>query len=159
MDRLRDTLATERIDSSARSIVRGCLIGLALALLLVGVVSGTLLRHIVQILPIVAALALLTRRADWAAYAALPLFLFWTLVPVLIWLFLLGLSRIANGHYTAIEVLSTVVMAGCSIVGTAKTVQLGRPLRWPWRAVMFLVFGVLQFLVMWVSFLEPIANR
>src|SRR6185436_5137184 len=129
------------------------------ALLLVGVVSGTLLRHIVQILPIVAALGLLTRRADWAAYAALPLFLFWTLVPALIWLFLLGLSRIANGHYTVIEVLSTVAMAGCSIVGTAKTFRLGRPLRWPWRAAMFLLFGALQFLVMWVSFLAPIANR
>ena len=159
MDRLRDAPPAQRVNSSGRNIVRACLIGLALALLLVGVVSGTLLRHSVQIVPIAAALGLLTRRADWAAYAALPLFLFWTLVPVLIWLFLLGLSRIANGHYTVIEVLSTVVMAGCSIVGAAIAVRLGKPLRWYGRAFLFLLFGVLQFVVMWVSFLEPIANR
>jgi Flp pilus assembly protein TadB len=41
------------MESSAKRIVLSCLIGLALALLLVGVVSGTVLRHIVQIVPII----------------------------------------------------------------------------------------------------------
>ena len=84
--------------------VRSCFIGLAVALLLVGVVSGTVLRHLVQIVPILIGLALLARRPDWGAYAAIPIFTFWALIVVLIWLFLLGLSRIANGHYTPIEV-------------------------------------------------------
>jgi hypothetical protein len=139
--------------------VRGCLIVLALALLLVGVVSGTLLRHIVQIVPIVVALAVLARRPARGAYAALPIFAFWIFVPVMIWLFLLGVSRFASGHYTPIEVLSTVVMAGSSIVGVVKCVQLGRPLRAGGRLSMVLLFAVMQFSVMWVSFLGPIANR
>jgi hypothetical protein len=140
-------------------VVRGCLIAVAVALLLVGVVSGTLLRHVVQIVPIGVALGVLARRPAWGAYAALALFGFWTLMAVLIWLFLLDLSRIANGHYTPIEVACTVVMAASSIVGVVKSVQLGKPLRAGGRLSMLLFFAVMQFSVMWVSFLRPIANR
>jgi hypothetical protein len=147
------------MESSAQRVVRGCLIGLALALLLVGVVSGTVLRHIVQIVPIMVALGVLARRPDWGAYAALPIVGFWTFIVVLIWLFLLDLSRIANGHYTPIEVVSTFVMAACSIVGVVSGIQLGRPLRAVGRLYTFLLFAVMQFSAMWVSFLRPIANR
>jgi hypothetical protein len=145
--------------SSPQRVVRGCLIGLALALLLVGLVSGTVLRHIVQIVPIVVALGVLARRPDWGAYAAVPIFGFWALVVVLIWLFLLGLSRVANGHYTPIEVVSTVVMIACSIAGLVKCIPLGRPLGAAGRVSMFLLFAALQFAAMWISFLKPIANR
>jgi len=140
-------------------LVRGCFIGLALALLLVGVVSGTVLRHVVQIVPILLGLAVLARRPDWGGYAALPIFMCWGLIVVLIWLFLLGLSRIANGHYTSIEVASTFVMIGCSIVGIMKSVRLGRSLPAVARVLTFLGFAVVQFAAMWVSFLRPIANR
>jgi len=135
------------------------LVGLALALLLVGVVSGTVLRHIVQSVPIMVGLALLSSRPQWGAYAAIPIFLCWTLVVVLIWLFLLGLSKIANGHYTPIEIASTFVMIGCSIVGIVKSVRLGRSLAGWARILAFLVFAGLQFVAMWVSFLPSIANR
>lgn len=144
---------------NAQRIVRGCLIGLGIALLVVGVVSNTVLRHFVQIVPIVAALVLLERRPDRGAYAALPIFVFWTFIVVLIWLFLLGLSRIANGHYTLIEVVSTFVMIGCSLVGVAKSIELGRPLRLMGRLSTFLVFAVMQVAAMWISVLRPIANR
>lgn len=145
--------------SSAQRVVQSCLIGLALSLLLVGVVSGTVLRHIVQIVPIMVALGVLARRPDWGAYAALPIFGSWTFIVVLIWLFLLGVSRIANGQYTPIEVVSTFVMVACSIVGVLKCVQLGRSLRAPGRLAAFLLFAVMQFTAMWISFLGPIANR
>jgi len=147
------------MEPSAQRVVRRCLIGLALALLLVGLVSGTVLRHIVQIVPIVVVLGVLARRPVWGAYGALPIFGCWTLIVVLIWLFLLGLSRIANGHYTPIEVVSTVVMIACSIVGAVKCIQLGRPLRVGGRVSAFLLFAVMQFAAMWISFLKPIANR
>ena len=39
-----------------------CLIGLAVALLVVGVVSGTFLRHVVQILPAILAVVIVDRR-------------------------------------------------------------------------------------------------
>ena len=147
------------MESSARVWVVGCLIGLASALLLVGLVSGTVLRHIIQIVPIIIVLTVVRQRPDWAAYAAIPIFLFWTLVVVLIWLFLLGLSGIASGRYTPIEVMSTFLMIACSIVGVVRCVQLGRPLSALGRTSAFVLFASIQFVVMWISFLGPIANR
>jgi hypothetical protein len=147
------------MDSSARRVALGCLTGLALALLFVGVVSGTVLRHIVQIVPIMTVVGVLTRRPEWGAYAALPIFLFWTVIVVLIWLFLLGLSRIASGHYTPIEVTATFLMVAFSVAGVVTCVQLGKALRAAERVFMFLLFAALQLAAMWVSFLGPIANR
>ena len=147
------------MESPARPLVVGCLIGLALALLLVGVVSGTVLRHVVQIVPIVLVLAVVRRRPEWGAYAAIPIFLFWTLIVILIWLFLLGQSRIASGHYTPIEVISTFLMMACSLTGVVKCVQLGRRLPGAGRTLAFLLFAGMQVAAMWVSFLRPIANR
>jgi hypothetical protein len=147
------------MESPARRMVVGCLIGLALALLLVGLVSGTVLRHIVQIVPIMVVLAVVRRRPDWGAYAAIPIFLFWTFIVTMIWLFLLGLSRIANGHYTSIEVISTFFMMAFSIAGGVKCVQLGRSLPAAGRTLAFFLFAGMQVAAMWVSFLRPIANR
>lgn len=68
-----------------------CLLGLALALVVVGTVSGTIVRHIVQIAPL-ASVGLLARRPAVASSAALPIFALWMAIAVLIWMFLLGVS-------------------------------------------------------------------
>ena len=135
------------------------MIGLALALLVIGGASGTLLRHVVQILPILPVLVVLRRRPASGAYAALAIFSIWIGIVVLIWLFLLGASRIANGHYTPIEIALTFVMAACSLSGAFASFLLGRSLSLLRRVVTFVLFGVLQVVAMWVSFLGPITNR
>lgn len=145
--------------SSGQRVVLGCLIGVAIALLLVGVMSGTFLRHIAQILPIILAAGVLTRRPDWGAYAALPIFLFWIFIVMLIWLFLLGVTRVASGHYTVVEVVSTVFIAGFSGVGVVRSIPIGRPLRTIGRVLAVILFGVLQVAAMWVSLLKPTVNR
>ena len=147
------------MEYTATRMVKGSLIGLALALLLVGVVSGTFLRHVVQILPIILALLVLQRHSAWGAYAALPIFIFWIGIAILIWLFLVGLSRIANGHYTPIEIVLTFVMAACSVAGLAKSFPLGRSLSVVGRVAAFVLFAAVQVVAMWASFLRPIANR
>jgi hypothetical protein len=147
------------MESSAKPYVEACLIGLALALLLVGLVSGTFLRHVVQVLPIILVLVVVRHRPAWAAYSALPIFICWIAIVTLIWLFLLGLSRVASGQYTPIEIILTFVMATCSVVGVFKSVALGRPLAVIGRVAAFLLFAVVQVAAMWVSFLRPIANR
>ena len=137
----------------------GCLAGLAIALIVVGIVSGTILRHSVQIVPVVAAAIVVIKRPSAGAYAALPIFVFWTLIVVLIWLFLLGVSRIANGHYTIAEIISTFVMAASCVFGAVRAVQIGRPSPIGWRIAMFIGFAALQLLAMWISFTPSIANR
>lgn len=136
-----------------------CLIELALALVVVGVVSGTIIRHLVQITPIALALIMLRMRPAVGAYAALALFAFWTSISILIWMFLLGLSRIANGTYTPIEVASTIVMAVAGVTGAISCVNSGRALPVAGRVATFVAFGVLQVAVMMVSFSKGIANR
>jgi hypothetical protein len=145
--------------TSHQRIVAACLIGLGAALLLVGIVSGTLLRHIVQIIPTVLALVLVIRRPNVGAYAATPVFMFWICIVVLIWLFLLGLSGIASGHFTPIEIISTFFMAGFSLVGAIKSISLGKALGPRGRLLTFLLLAGVQVGAMWVSFLRPIANR
>ena len=147
------------MNSSGPRVVLGCLIGLALALLLVGIVSGTVLRHVIQTMPIVIAAGVLTQRPAWGAYAALPIFVFWIFITVMIWLFLLGLSRVASGHYTTIEVVSTCVMAACSSIGAVRSIAVGRPLSIGSRVISFAAMAVVQVAAMWVSFLRLVANR
>lgn len=153
MDRRRDEIAK----ASTAPIVQGCLVGLAAAALLVGIVSATVLRHIVQIIPIALALGVIRKRPAIGGYAALPIFAFWTFAVVMIWLFLLGLAGLASGRYSPTEVAATVVMAGCSLFGGMNAIQLGRSLRPMRKILVFVLFLVLQLLVMWVGFMRTIA--
>ena len=144
---------------SSHRIVLTCLVGLGVALLLVGIVSGTVLRHVVQVAPIVMAAVLLVRRPEWGTYASFPIFLFWLFIVVLIWLFLLGLSRLASGRYTPIEIGSTFLMAAFAIVGLTGVVSVGKPLRLRGAISTVALFAVVQVAAMWLSLLRPIANR
>ena len=145
--------------SSRAPVLIACLGGLAIALMVVGVVSGTVLRHVVQIVPVLLALALVSRLPAMGASAALPIFIFWLLIVTLIWLFLAGLSSIANGHYTTAEIASTIVMAGCCGYGIVRAIAAGRPAPVSARVVLFIAFAALQFAAMWISFSRSIANR
>ena len=151
-------LAHMNVDADAKRVI-GCMAGLVAALIVVGVVSGTVLRHMVQIVPALAALVLVSRRPAIGAYAALPIFMFWILIVILIWLFLAGLSRIANGHYTIVEIISTVVMAVCCVQGVARAAPLGRPAPIAARLVTLIAFALLQVAAMWISLTPSIAAR
>ena len=142
-----------------RSIVMASLAGLAIALLVVGLVSGTVLRHVVQIVPIAAALAFVSRRPAIGAFAALPVSVFWIFIVSLIWLFLMGLSRIANGHDTLAEILSTFVMAICCVCGVVRAIPMARSAPGAARVVTFAGFAALQIAAMWIRFTPSIANR
>ena len=135
-----------------------CLVGLAGALLLVGVVSGTFLRHVVQVLPIAMALALLGRRPQWGANAAIPIFACWTAIVVLIWLFLLGLSTFAQGRYSPGELTLTAFIAGFSMAGIAAAFARGRGMGAAERVLVVAGFAVLQFVAMWLSFRPALAQ-
>ena len=106
--------------SNASRLIAAALAGVILGLLGVGVVSGTPMRHIIQILPAALALALVIRRVPWASYAALPVFVFWLLIMVAIWLFLLGLARITTGHFSPAEVALTFVIGASCLCGLSQ---------------------------------------
>jgi hypothetical protein len=121
------------------------------------VVSGTFVRHVVQVAAPLAAAALM--RKPWGAWAAFPVFVFWLIIMGLIWAFLLGLSNFASGNYTPVEQGLTGVICIASLFG-AVTVLRARPAVGVVKAfALVLGFAALQFLVMWVSFTPPFASR
>ena len=140
--------------------VRLCLVGVALALVLIGVVSGTPVRYLTQVAPIALAMRLLARfPGSLGAYAAVALFSFWILAMVLIWLFLLDLSDLASGQYAPIEVVLTMFVAFFCSVGILRGVRVGRLLGRTHRIATVAAFWVVQIGAMAVSLSEPVVNR
>jgi len=126
---------------------------------LVGVISGTVVRHVIQAVPIAFALALLALRPASGANAALPIFAFWTGISFLIWLFLLGISEFARGRYSTGEVILTCCMAALSVAGILASLPQGRGIGAARRALVWSGFAFLQVAAMWVSFQPAIASR
>ena len=148
---------TNHHNGDTRAIAVG-LVGLAVSLVLVGIVSSTLVRHLIQIVPIVVVLIFILRWRE-AGSVALAIFVFWFVIMALIWLYLLGILGIAEGTYRATSIALTFVIAGFCVVGFVCSVRTGRSTRWTRRVVAF-VFGLaFQYAFLWISLLPPFANR
>ena len=137
-----------------------CLLGVVVSLLLVGVVSGTVVRHLVQVAPACLALAAIRPgRASWGTQAAQPIFIFWFFIMGLIWLFLLGVSRIVTGHFTLAEIALTLVIGACCAWGMVTSLGTGGRAGWAQRVLAFGGFLLLQIAAMWLSTRPGVANR
>jgi hypothetical protein len=132
---------------------------IAVALILVGVVSQTVTRHLVQIAPLVLALALLLRRSVWGVVAAVPLFAFWLLVMGGIWLFLLGVARVFTGAFSPTEITLTLIIGAASVAGLAVAYRQGASIPVVARLGIVIVFAILQFGAMWLSVQPLVARR
>jgi hypothetical protein len=128
--------------------------GVIAGLLAVGLVSHTPLRHLIQVLPAVAALVAAVRQSPWARFAALPVFALWLLIMVGIWLFLLGLARLITGHYSAVEVLLTILIGVSSLVGGGASVRSTVPAGWRRALAAGVGSALFQVGAMWLS-LQP----
>jgi len=137
--------AASRSEEVAQRLVTGTL-GMTIVLLaIVGIEAHQIVRHIVQVTPIVAALVAVRRHKPWGLYAALPVHAIWLLLMVFIWLLVLGIAQIfVQGNFTPIEVVITVLIGVASLTGIVTV------LRTPSRATVlertgaFLLFGVFQ---------------
>ena len=154
------TWADERnLDMSNTSrITAASLLGVIFGLLAVGVVSGTPVRHVIQILPTTLALALLFRRVPWSYYAALPVFAFWLLIMVAIWLFLLGLARIITGQFSPAEVTLTLVVGASCLCGLSQMFRTEPLVSRVTQVAWAIAFAALQIAVLWVSLHPTFAN-
>jgi hypothetical protein len=139
-------------------VVAACLLCVLAALLAVGVVSGTLVRHVIQVLPIAAACLAVRRFDGRASWAAVPIFAFWLAIMVLIWLFLLGIARVVTGTYSPAEIALTIVIGVASAIGLVQAVRAPTSSRVPLSALLFVAFGALQVVAMWCSLNGPWAR-
>ena len=122
-----------------------------MSLLLVGVVSDTFIRHLIQIVPAAVVLLAVVRRAPWVPFAALAVFIFWLAIMVLIWLWLLGLASIVTGEFSSVEVTLTVCIGLCCLVGIPASLRNGRSASWRREILGFGASFALQVAAMWLS--------
>ena len=129
-----------------------CIFGVVASLIVVGGVSGALPRSVVQVAPMVVAVDFVLRRPGLGAWFAVPVLAVWVVVMAAIWAYLLGLSDIASGTYSHLEVILTVVIALFAALGIWKCLREGRSVLIRGRLAM--VFGglVLQAIFMAFSF-------
>lgn len=133
------------------------LAGVIAGLLAVGLVSGTLWRHLIQVAPAIVALALVTAGSAYGRAAALPIMTFWAGLMTTIWLFLLGLHQMIAGHFTGVEVTLTLAIAAACAIGLrggARPTANVAPAR---RLGVAIALGVLQLAALWAS-LQPFAQ-
>ena len=128
-----------------------CLAGIAVALVLVGAVSHTIPRHLVQIVPLVLGAGLVLGRNPSASYAAVGLCAFWAVLMGLIWLYLLGLSGVVSGTYSAVEIALTVVIAVFSVLGILRGTRADKQISGMRVPVLIAVAFVIQAVVTSVS--------
>ena len=145
--------------TSGSRVVAMWLAVVAGALIVVGFVSHTIVRHLVQIAPLVVAVGLLLRGSSAGVSAAAPLFAIWLLIMGAIWLFLLGLARILMGTFTPIEVTLTIIIGVASMAGLATTWRRGTAASWGVRVVTVLTFAAMQFGALLLSVQPYFARR
>lgn len=137
---------------------RVCLAGVLVCLLLVGILSETFLRHVVQVTPIVLVLLIMWQRHPITPYCALPIFTIWTLLMVLIWMYLLGIATFFSGSFSPAEIVLTVLIGGCSAMGIATCLGSSSSSPIGHRIAGSAIFTVVQIAAMWISFMPAFAN-
>ena len=118
------------------------LFGIALSLFIVGVISDTIARHLLQIVPLLLATARVVGGSYAAGYVAAGTCLFWIIVMLLTWIDLLGVSDAASGTYTTAEIVLTFVIAIFAVMVIFRTVTLKSAMPGVGRAIMITIgFG------------------
>jgi hypothetical protein len=100
-----------------------CQIGIIVSLLCVSFISGTLTRHIIQIIPLIMLVIASRRKKSWQSFAAFSIFSFWFVIMFSIWLYLLGIAKIVQGHFTGGEIILSIMIGICSIAGLINSLK------------------------------------
>ena len=128
----------------------------AAALLAVGLVHGTIVRHVVQTLPLGLAYLVSRFRPAFAAPAAAPPLVFWITIMILIWLARSGVTPLVPANYERIEMGFTVVTAAAALLGVVGATRMTRRNRLRSNSTLAIgvaaAFTMIQLLTIWVSF-------
>ncbi len=137
-----------------------CCLAVILALVVgVGLANNLVLRHLVQTLPLWFGVASGFRRGRPTGWIALPFFLFWLALMVVIWLYLLGIARMISGHFSAVETAMTLIVGVASLIGIVLFTRFKSFLSPTKATALFVAMALLQLGCFRVSFLPAIAHR
>jgi hypothetical protein len=116
-------------------------------------------RHIIQTLPIWIGVVLGFRNSEWTKSAALPFFIFWLAIMALIWLYLLGWSRVITGRYSHTEIAMTCVIGIAGLLGIVECVQMKTRIKIAQATSIFVLTALAQYTSMYISLLPRFKNR
>jgi hypothetical protein len=122
-----------------------------LALLIVGIVSNTIPRHLIQIFPVALAMMLSIVRSRGSHWHAIPIFLIWFIIMGLIWFYLLGIADIVTGQFTPTEVAMTIIIGIACLYGIWEAISVKSNTPAAVNALVFIIFAGLQMLALWLS--------
>ncbi len=153
-------LGIERIGSTGALAMAVCCLVTILALVLgVGLASNLVVRHIVQTLPLWVGVVLGFRHSHIAAWAAVPMFVFWLILMAMIWSDWVGISHLLSGQFSPIEIAMTTIVGAASLAGIAVFARCRYSLSPLIAAALFIVMGGIQLLCFRLSFLPTFAHR
>jgi hypothetical protein len=138
--------------------IAGCCLAVFAALMVVGVVSHGILRHVVQTAPLWPAVVLGLRRNELAKFCALPCFVVWLFLMASIWLYLLGYAHFLSGTFTPTEVVMTLVVGVASLMGIVSAVWLRTAARSSTALAALTVMTAVQLIAIRISFLPGISH-
>ena len=131
-----------------------------LALVLgVGLATGLVLRHIVQTGPLWIVVALGATRSRSTGWIGLPLFVFWLMLMVLIWLYLFGIVHVISGQFMPIEVVMTIIVGVASLGGILMFARFPSVLSAAKAGSFFVAMALLQCACFRISFLPAVVRR
>jgi hypothetical protein len=133
-------------------VILVCCVAVIATLYVVGFVSRTELRHVVQTLPLWVGAILGYLGARMARWVALPLFVFWLVLMSLIWLYLLGWANVIHGHFSRIEIAMTLIVGVSSLVGIVGCMAGIRSAGLLTGGVVFLLAASFQAAMLYVVF-------
>jgi|WetSurMetagenome_2_1015567.scaffolds.fasta_scaffold133383_2 hypothetical protein len=137
-------------------IIRLSALGMAVALLVVGAVSDGILRHVVQTIPLW--LIVFCPARPWLKWFAIPSFVVWLAVMVLIWLFLLGIARLFSGQFSPTEIAMTVCVGCGAVSGLVAVLRWRSGLRLSTVTAVLVLSAALQIGLLALSF-RPVVAR
>jgi hypothetical protein len=147
------------ISSKDSRLIVICCVAIIAPLLVVGMVSHGVLRHIVQTAPLWIAIVLATRRSPLSKWAALPCWVLWLVLMAAIWLYLLGWAKVVTGTFSATEIAMTLVVGLASAAGIIKGFMIRTGVLGLRAATIVVAVLVVQVAALRVSFLPGIAHR
>lgn len=125
----------------------------------IGLASGLLLHHVVQTLPLWVGVVLGFRRSRATGWIGLPLFLFWLALMAIVWLDLLGITRVLTAHFSPLQIVMTIVVGIGSLVGIAMFWRFESSLSLTSAAGLFIIAAALQCICFRAGFWSAIALR
>jgi hypothetical protein len=137
----------------------GCCAAVMAALLVVGVASHIVIRHIVQTSVLWIAIVLGIRNSKLTKWAALPCLVFWLVLMAAIWSFLLGWTAFLSGTFSPMEIAMTIIVGAASLVGMIRAVSMKSGVRAVRVTATVLVVLILQVAAFRLSMLPQIARR